>query len=582
MGGRRLTELHFKGKEFVYNHHLTVPHRPLVMDPAKGIGEPRLDGNLIIQGDNLHALKALLPHYAGKVDCIYIDPPYNTGKRDWSYNDRVSSPMIKEWLNNNPITFDDQLRHDKWACMMWPRLQLLKELLKPGGIIFSSIDDNEVALFKTMLHQIFGENNGPASSNPHLGTVIWKNATDNNPTNIAVEHEYIHVFAKNRDIVAPVWKSPWSSLKEMLAEVEGRLFLSGGTVEEKQQEYSNWFRSHRDQLGPLAEYNQFDEGGIFTASRSVHNPGREGYRWELMNPRTKKNVPQPLMGYRFPEETRDELLEKDRIIFSNDPNQLIRIKLYLKDYSEKMPGVVEMDGRRGANELKKLFPETKQKFKNPKTYTLIEWLLSFAAGKDAIILDSFAGSGTTAHAVMKMNDHDQGNRRFILVECEDYADDLTAERVRRLSTGLSTSSDDETKRGLGGEFTYCTLGDPIDMDKILTGESLPSFGELGAVLFHTATSRTFDPAKMDEATGYLGEAAGQHFWLIYRPDLDWLKASQAALTLTFARQIAEPDKSMRHVVFAPANHTSPKLLDAERLNVEFAPLPYALYRVERS
>ena len=577
-----MTELHFKGKEFVYNHHLTVPHRPLVMDPAKGIGEPRLDGNLIIQGDNLHALKALLPHYAGKVDCIYIDPPYNTGKSDWSYNDRVNSPMIREWINNNPITVDDQLRHDKWACMMWPRLQLLSALLKPGGIIFASIDDNEVALLKTMLHEIFGENNGPATTNPHLGTIIWKNATDNNPSNIAVEHEYIHVFAKDRDVVAPVWKSPWSALKDVLTGIETQLLSKNISPTDRQEQFTSWFRSHRDQLGPLAEYNRIDEGGIFTASRSVHNPGREGYRWDLINPKTMQNVPHPLMGYRFPEDTRDELLRQDRIIFSDDPSQLIRIKTYLKEYSEKMPGVVEIDGRRGANELKKLFPEAKQKFKNPKTYTLIEWLLSFTAGAGAIILDSFAGSATTAHAVLKMNARDDGKRRFVLVECEDYADDLTAERIRRLAKGVPASQDEEIRSGLGGEFTYCTLGDPIDMDKILTGESLPSFGELGAVLFHTATSRTFDPAQMNEGTGYLGAAAGQHFWLIYRPELDWLKTSQAALTLTFARQIAEPDKTARHIVFAPANHTSAKLLDSERLNVEFAPLPYALYRVERS
>jgi adenine-specific DNA-methyltransferase len=143
--GSVMTELSFKGKEFVYNHHLAVPFRPLVPHPEKGIGPVALDGNLVVHGDNLHALKALLPLYAGKVDCVYIDPPYNTGKSDWSYNDKVSSPMIREWLDSNPITVDDNLRHDKWACMMWPRLQLLRELMKPGAVMFASIDDNEVA-----------------------------------------------------------------------------------------------------------------------------------------------------------------------------------------------------------------------------------------------------------------------------------------------------------------------------------------------------------------------------------------------------------------------------------------------------
>ena len=168
-----MTELSFKGKEFVYNHHLAVPFRPLVIHQKKGIGKPSLDGNLVIHGDNLHALKSLLPLYAGKIDCVYIDPPYNTGKNDWSYNDQVSSPMIQEWLNSNPISIDDALRHDKWACMMWPRMRLIKELMKPGAIIFASIDDNEVTTFKAILHEIFGENNSP-QTNPHIGTIFGR------------------------------------------------------------------------------------------------------------------------------------------------------------------------------------------------------------------------------------------------------------------------------------------------------------------------------------------------------------------------------------------------------------------------
>jgi adenine-specific DNA-methyltransferase len=128
-----VTELSFKGKEFVYNHHLAVPFRPMVPDAAKGIGPVDLAGNLIVHGDNLHALKALLPTHAGKVDCIFIDPPYNTGNEGWAYNDNVNSPMIKEWFNENPIGIEDGLRHDKWCAMMWPRLRLLHDLLAEDG-----------------------------------------------------------------------------------------------------------------------------------------------------------------------------------------------------------------------------------------------------------------------------------------------------------------------------------------------------------------------------------------------------------------------------------------------------------------
>ena len=154
-----MTELHFKGKEFVYNHHLAVPFRPLVMQPERGIGEPSLDGNLIIQGDNLHALKALLPLYAGKVKCIYIDPPYNKGSENWRYNDNVNAPMIQEWLAASPIGRDDALRHDKWCAMMWPRLRLLKELLAEDGAILVSIDDNEVQHLRIIMDEIFGSDN---------------------------------------------------------------------------------------------------------------------------------------------------------------------------------------------------------------------------------------------------------------------------------------------------------------------------------------------------------------------------------------------------------------------------------------
>jgi adenine-specific DNA-methyltransferase len=184
--------LEFKGKPFVYSHHLSVPFRELVIDRKKsfpGGKKASLDDNLIIHGDNLEALKALLPRYAGKVDVIYIDPPYNTGKEGWAYNDRVNSPLMKEWLGK-VVDAEDLERHDKWLCMMWPRVILLHELLSQNGLIFVSIDDNEVSFCRILMNEIFGSSN-------HLGTLIWKNSTDNNPTRIATEHEYIHCYCKS-------------------------------------------------------------------------------------------------------------------------------------------------------------------------------------------------------------------------------------------------------------------------------------------------------------------------------------------------------------------------------------------------
>jgi adenine-specific DNA-methyltransferase len=158
-----MPELFFKGKEFVYNHHLAVPFRPLVPDPSRSVGEAgakgRIDSNLIIHGDNLHALKALLPLYAGRVDCIFIDPPYNTGNEGWCYNDRVNSPMMREWLNSNPVGIEDGLRHDKWLAMMWPRLRLLRELLSDAGVLIITIDDNEFHQLRSIVEEIFGAEN---------------------------------------------------------------------------------------------------------------------------------------------------------------------------------------------------------------------------------------------------------------------------------------------------------------------------------------------------------------------------------------------------------------------------------------
>jgi adenine-specific DNA-methyltransferase len=275
-------------------------------------------------------------------------------------------------------------------------------------------------------------------------------------------------------------------------------------------------------------------------------------------------------------------------------------------------------------------------FETPKPDELLVRIVQIAADKNATILDSFAGSGTTAHAVLEANKRDGGNRKFILVEMEDYADRLTAERVRRVIKGYDYTGTQKTElmreslnwsklqkadrlteqvdkietlhgheydritkqvkdgelivtgeravedrtEGLGGTFTYCTLGAPIDLDAILQGTDLPAWDALGRALFHMATNTPLDAAFLDEGAGYLGQADGQHLWLIYRPDLNWLKSPEAALTLSYARGVAAA-KPGKHLVFAPARHVSQKMLNDENVPVEFVPLPFALYRIER-
>jgi adenine-specific DNA-methyltransferase len=188
-----MPELSFKGKEFVFNHHLAVPHRPLVPDAAKSVGEPRLDGNLIIHGDNLHALKSLLPMYAGKVDCIFIDPPYNTGNEGWCYNDNVNSPMMQQWLNENPVGIEDGLRHDKWCAMMWPRLRLLRELLADTGSIWITLDHNEAFRARQMLDEVFGGRN-------FLAHMAWEKVYSPrmDAKGFSTDFDQVLVYAKNK------------------------------------------------------------------------------------------------------------------------------------------------------------------------------------------------------------------------------------------------------------------------------------------------------------------------------------------------------------------------------------------------
>lgn len=594
-----MSQLDFKGKEFVYNHHLAVPHRPLVPHAGKSIGKPRLDGNLIIHGDNLHALKSLLPMYAGQVDCIFIDPPYNTGNEGWCYNDNVNSPLMQQWLKDNPVGIEDGLRHDKWLCMMWPRLCLLRELLHDDGLLFISINEIEDARLHCVVEEIFGEQN-------ILGQFIWRsrqNKDNRNISGLSEDHEFILIVGKQlagEERVVEAFDNPDGDLR-----------------------------------GPWASGNMV---GLASPTE------RPNLHFDLIDPETNINYGRPPRGWRYERSTMDRLIEEKRILWPNSPEGRPREKVFVSEMTPRtnISSIINLPiyTRDGTKAFEKIFGH--REFPFPKPPELIEFLINQLPNKNAIILDNFAGSGTTAEAVLNANQKDDGNRRFILVECEDYADELTAERIRRVINGYEFSGrqQDELLRekltftslrnfdrllerissienldshrfdrinktvtngelvvtgikeisekvdGLGGSFTYCSLGDAVEMDKMLTGESLPAFDQLGALLFHMATNevqKIGKKVKRIEGCGYLGESTAFHVWLIYKPDLEFLKSRDAALTLTKAEAISKskPD-GKRHLVFAPAKFVSKKLLDEEKLPVEFAPLPFALYLLERT
>lgn len=377
--------------------------------------------NLFIEGDNLDALKLLQETYLGKVKLIYLDPPYNRKKgnnlvyRDDfvgnTYEYLTQSNQSDEQGNRLVANTEANGRfHSDWLGMMYQRLRVARNLMAPAGVIAISIDDAETANVLHLCYEVFGESN-------FLGTLIWKNATDNNPSNIAVEHESIHVFARSKSDLEGVWKSSVSDVKEVLVKIGNELIAKHpNDAGRLQATYTEWYRENKDQLGPLADYKFIDKTGVYAGSRSVHNPGKEGYRYDVLHPTTKKPCKQPLMGYRFPEETMKRLLDEKKVLFGEDESKLIELKAYAYEFEDKLSSVFDLDGRSGAYDLRTLFPEGKKVFSNPKPVLLMERLISFMTGPKDICLDLFAGSSTLAHAAMEISRRDGSNRRFISVQ----------------------------------------------------------------------------------------------------------------------------------------------------------------------
>lgn len=409
--------------------------------------------NLFIEGDNLEVLKLLQRSYAGKVKMIYIDPPYNTGK-EFIYPDKFQDNLMTylkytgqiddEGMKFSSNTESSGRKHTNWLNMMYPRLKLSKNLLRRDGVLFISIDENEADNLKAICNEIFGEEN-------LLGRLVWKNATDNNPTNIAIEHEYVLVYCKNRNELEPVWKSSVSDIRDVLLRKGKELIARHSSPDELQAAYTSWFREYKPQLWPLDGYKYIDNGGVYAGIRGVHNPGKEGYRYDVIHPVTGLPCVEPLMGYRFPQETMDQLLLDGKIIFGKDHKKIIELKSYAEDFQEKLSSLIEIDGRSGAYDVRKLFPEFKKAFDNPKP---IRFLMSFipflSKTEEDIVLDFFAGSCSTAHALMELNAKDGQERKYIMVQlpekCGEKSEpfkagitrisELSKERIRRAAAKI--------------------------------------------------------------------------------------------------------------------------------------------------
>ncbi len=439
--------LHWIGKDKVINHHHDVPFKVLDHqytfngdnDPVTGTSP-----NKIIHGDNLETLKSLLPEYEGKIKCIYIDPPYNTGNENWIYNDNVNHPKIRKWLGQIVGKDNEDLsRHDKWLCMIYPRLVLLHKLLAKDGAIFISIDDNEQANLKLICDEIFGFLNYQGSFT--INTT--PNARDYG--HIGKMHEYCLFYARNGIY-----------LNTNLIPDEDKKFkysdeIGGFNIHPLYNSNVSFTPENRPNLFyPFyLNINSKDEKGFYKISLS----NTEGYMaiyppkslkdniqfvWRWGKQKSSQELNKEIMGYK----TADgefRIVQKMRTA-----SKVIRSLQLNKDFTS----------RKGTAEVEYIF--NKKTFPFPKPVELIKQFLEAATEPDSIILDSFAGSGTTAHAVLNLNKQDGGNRKFILIEMEDYANSITAERVKRVINGYGD------KEGTGGSFEYYELGETL-----FTGEN---------------------------------------------------------------------------------------------------------------
>lgn len=424
--------LQWVGKDKVVNHHHDVPLRLLKQEytfSANGSAPANSTGNRIVHGDNLEVLKSLLPEFEGKVNCIYIDPPYNTGNENWVYNDNVNDPKIKKWLGQVVGKEGEDLsRHDKWLCMMYPRLKLLHRLLADDGVIFISIDDNEYSFLSLIISEIFGEFN-------FIANFIWHHRkSSQNDTDVSLSHNYTICVAKNRS----------------------KFSLNSIAVNNDNGKFAN---PDNDPRGPWVA-DPMDAPNV-----------RENLSYLIKNPLTgEEYLPPKGRCWRFSYEKFINALSDGRVLFGKNGKGRPQYKRFLSEAQSKGVNTFTIwndvdTATDGTKQLMSLFGGEKV-FDTPKPVGLVEKILLLATKSDSIVLDSFAGSGTTAHAVLKLNAQDGGNRRFILCEMMDYAETITAERVRRVINGYGEGI--KAVPGTGGGFDFYTVGPALfNADKTL-------------------------------------------------------------------------------------------------------------------
>lgn len=516
--------LEWIGKEKVINHHQEVPFQIL---EKKYTYNAESSENMIIHGDNLLALKSLLSQYEGRVDCIYIDPPYNTGAKEgqWVYSDNVDDPRIKKWLGEVVGSEGEDLsRHDKWLCMMYPRLKLLQKLLHKEGRIFISIDENELYNLKKICDEIFG-------ANCFVGQFMWfKSATPPNLSyKIKRNLEYVLCYEKEKNSVKYTGIQKSSPSDDPFTKPQNSykvLSFPAGTIHYKGKD------------GTI-------KAGVYGTAKFPNKLLDD----LIIENGVNKNTVRFENRFIWIQETLEENIRNNTRI--NLSKQLV-LSYKRENYAAEVPPNL-IDDTVGVSTTEEAGKEQiaifgKKVFDYPKDKSLIKYLLQFADKKDAVILDSFAGSGTTAHAVLDLNKQDGGNRKFILVEMMDYADTITAERVKRVIDGYG--KEDKAVAGLGGDFSYYELGEPLFKDDKNLNEEVGE-AEIRKYVYYMETKMPLEENANDNRY-YLGKHNDTAYYFYYEKD------KPTTLNKSFLATIKT--KATGYVIYADACALSKELL----------------------
>jgi len=544
--------LNWIGKDKVVSHHQDVPYRVLEhkygFTSEKGEQtEPTQSGNKIIHGDNLEALKSLLPEYEGKIKCIYIDPPYNTGNENWVYNDNVNHPKIKKWLGEVVGKEGDDLsRHDKWLCMMYPRLQLLYKLLAKDGVIFVSIDDYEYHNLIFILNEIFGSNN-------KLATAIWDLGTGTQAGHFTRAHEYVIVYSKNKKITNNFSGGEGiiddRAVKKIGVKNPESLFtFPKGTKWETDDNFTltgSWGGTEKVTLisGKMVCENQMLKNDVTLSAGWTQKNQMESF---FNGEETFDTKGQKVIEFYFRENGK---------IYSRKERSILNPPTVLRQISTTKAGTTEVKNILGSD-----------KFNFPKPSALIKYLIKLVANDGDIILDSFAGTGTTGQAVLDLNKEDNGNREFILIELEDYANEVTAERIKKVSKGYSSNG--STVEGLTGAFDFYELGLPLFDENQNLNEQVGIEKIREYIWFSETRTSYLKPTVQKETKYFLGKKEVSVYYFIYEKD--------RLTTLDFDALELIKTKGEQYVIYAD-NCLLPKDFMAKK-NIIFKKIPRDITR----